>query len=145
MALKFVWDYAVYWGFPALLYFRGKLTDVSFIQSQSKGVEEIRDMNLKMQDFFRKWYDADPTVNANGAFVDQSQIEIMTRLNAELREELDDAALKVRFQENVDLIRELMYEITQRVQQTQPEVSIDIPARGETEHHLEHVFELLSI
>ena len=145
MALKFVWDYAVYWGFPALLYFRGKLTDVSFIQSQAKGVEEIRDMNLKMQDFFRKWYEADPTVNANGAFVDQSQIEIMTRLNAELRENLDDAALKVRFQDNVDLIRELMYEITERVQQTQPQVKIDIPARAESEHHLEHVFELLNI
>ncbi len=25
MALKFVWDYAVYWGFPALLYFNGKV------------------------------------------------------------------------------------------------------------------------
>ena len=145
MALKFVWDYAVYWGFPALLYFRGKLTDVSFIQSQAKGVEEIRDMNLKMQDFFRKWYEADPTVNANGAFVDQSEIEIMTRLNAELREDLDDAALKIRFQQNVSLIRELMYEITQRVQQTQPDVSIDIPDRPMTEHHLEHVFELLNI
>ena len=102
-------------------------------------------MNLKMQDFFRKWYEADPTVNANGAFVDQSEIEIMTRLNAELREDLDDAALKIRFQQNVSLIRELMYEITQRVQQTQPDVSIDIPDRPMTEHHLEHVFELLNI
>ena len=69
----------------------------------------------------------------------------MTRLNAELRENLDDAALKVRFQDNVDLIRELMYEITERVQQTQPQVKIDIPARAESEHHLEHVFELLNI
>ena len=145
MALKFVWDYAVYWGFPALLYFRGKLTDVSFIQSQAKGVEEIRDMNLKMQDFFRKWYQADPTVNANGAFVDQSQIEIMTRLNAELREELDDAALKVRFQDNVSLIRDLMYEITSRVLQTQPQIESDIPARSANENHLEDVFELLNI
>ena len=60
MAIKFVWDYAVYWGFPALLYFNDKLTDAGFIQSLSKGVEEIRDMNLKMQDFFRAWYEADP-------------------------------------------------------------------------------------
>ncbi|MEQ8837305.1 MAG: tryptophan 7-halogenase, partial [Lacipirellulaceae bacterium] len=81
MALKFVWDYAVYWGFPALLYFNGKLTDVGFIQSLAKGIEEIREMNLKMQQFFRGWYEADPTVRAESAFVDQSQIELMTRLN----------------------------------------------------------------
>ncbi len=118
MALKFVWDYAVYWGFPALLYFNEKLTDVSFIQSLAKGIEEIREMNLKMQEFFRSWYAADPTVNAEAAFVDQSQIEIMTRLNAELKEKLDDAALKTRFEANVNLIRDLMYEITDRVQRS---------------------------
>ena len=65
MSIKFVWDYAVYWGFPALLYFNDKLTDARFIQSLAKGVEEIRDMNLKMQDFFREWYKADPNVDAN--------------------------------------------------------------------------------
>ena len=145
MALKFVWDYAVYWGFPALLYFNQKLTDVSFIQTQSKGVEEIRDMNLKMQEFFRSWHEADPTVNADAAFVDQSQIAIMTRLNAELREKLDDAALQVRFQNNVDLIRDLMYEITNRVKQTQPQIKTEIPANTATENHLESVFETLNI
>ena len=102
-------------------------------------------MNLKMQNFFRQWYEADPTVNADAAFVDQSQIEIMTRLNAELREQLDDAALKVRFQNNVDLMRELMYEITERVKRTQPQIETDIPANGGTENHLEMVFEVLNI
>ncbi len=145
MALKFVWDYAVYWGFPALLYFNKKLTDVSFIQSQAKGVEEIRDMNLKMQEFFRNWYKADPTVNAEAAFVDQSQIEIMTRLNAELKEKLDDAALKIRFQNNVDLIRDLMFEISDRVKRTQPQIETDIPIQTATENHLENVFEVLNI
>ncbi|MEQ8210977.1 MAG: tryptophan 7-halogenase [Lacipirellulaceae bacterium] len=145
MALKFVWDYAVYWGFPALLYFNGKLTDVGFIQSLAKGIEEIREMNLKMQQFFRGWYEADPTVRAESAFVDQSQIELMTRLNAELREKLDDAALKARFADNVNLIRDLMYEITDRIQRVQPAVQTDIPERTATENRLENVFEVLNI
>lgn len=145
MALKFVWDYAVYWGFPALLYFNGKLTDVGFIQSLSKGIEEIRDMNLKMQQFFRDWYEADPTVRAEAAFVDQSEIELMTRLNAELREQLDDAALKSRFADNVILIRELMYEITSRVQQAQPQIEANIPEQSATKNRLESVFEVLHI
>ena len=145
MALKFVWDYAIYWGFPALLYFNGKLTDVGFIQSLSKGIEEIREMNLKMQEFFRNWYQADPNVNANGAFVDQSQIELMTRLNAELKEKLDDAALKSRFQDNVTLIRDLMFEITDRVRRLQPEIESDIPSQSARANRLDRVFELLNI
>jgi flavin-dependent dehydrogenase len=145
MALKFVWDYAVYWGFPALLYFNGKLTDVGFIRSQAKGIEEIRELNLQMQQFFRDWYQADPTVNANAAFVDQSQIEIMTRLNAELREQIDDAALQVRFHKNVELIRDLMCEITQRVKRSQPQLVTDIPERPAQTNRLCHVFESLNI
>lgn len=145
MALKFVWDYAVYWGFPALLYFNGKLTDIGFIQSLAKGIEEIREMNLKMQQFFRDWYEADPTVRAESAFVDQSEIELLTRLNAELREKLDNAALKTRFADNVNLIRDLMYEITSRVQYAQPEVHADIPESKATENRLENVFEVLNI
>jgi flavin-dependent dehydrogenase len=145
MALKFVWDYAVYWGFPALLYFNEKLTDVGFIQSLAKGIGEIREMNLKMQEFFHSWYKADPTVNAGAAFVDQSQIEIMTRLNAELKDKLDAAGLKSRFEANVNLIRDLMYEITERVQRAQPQVKIDIPRRAATENRLTRVFEILNI
>lgn len=145
MALKFVWDYAVYWGFPALLYFNHKLTDVAFIQSLAKGIEEIREMNLKMQQFFRDWYEADPTVRADPAFVDQSEIELMTRLNAELREQLDDAELKARFADNVNLIRDLMYEITSRVRRAQPKIKADIPPQLATQNHLDNVFEVLHI
>ena len=145
MAIKFVWDYAVYWGFPALLYFNDKLTDAQFIQSMSKGVEEIRDMNLKMQDFFREWYTADPNVDAIPAFVDQSNIEIMTRLNRELTEPMDDAGLRKRFNTNVDLIRGLMHEIMQRVQAAQPGIEFKIDEQPIGEQRLGAVFEMLEV
>ena len=145
MALKFVWDYAVYWGFPALLYFNGKLTEVGFIQSLSRGIDDIRDMNLKMQEFFRSWYESDPHVDAGAAFVDQSEIELMTRLNAELRDKVDDATLKQRFRNNVELIRDLMFEITERVRRTQPDVETEIPSRSATTNRLCRVFEVLEI
>ncbi len=145
MAIKFVWDYAVYWGFPALLYFNNKLTDAGFIQSLSRGVEEIREMNLKMQQFFRNWHEADPHINAIPAFVDQSKIEIMTRLNRELTEKLDDAALRERFHANVDLIRDLMFEITGRVQQSQPQIETSIIPETANEQRLAPVFDMLNV
>ena len=145
MAIKFVWDYAVYWGFPALLYFNDKLTDAGFIQSLSRGVEEIRDMNLNMQDFFRDWYRADPEVNAVPAFVDQSNIEVMTRLNQELTERLDDEALRKRFESNVDLIRDLMLEITSRVRGSLTEIETRISHEPAREQRLAPVFDMLNI
>lgn len=145
MAVKFVWDYAVYWGFPALLYFNGKLTDAGFIQTLSRGVEDIRDMNLKMQDFFRAWYESDPEVNAIPAFVDQSKIEVMTRLNAELKEKLDDSALRVRFEANVKLLNDLMLEIMSRVERSQMKGDSASPTETPEVEHLTPVFEMLNV
>lgn len=145
MALKFVWDYAVYWGFPALLYFNSKLTDAAFIQSLARGVEEIRDMNLKMQGFFRDWYTADPMIRADQAFVDQSQIDIMTRLNAELTDKVNDQQLRARFESNVALLRNLMLEIVARIKQVQPDVDVEIPDKAINEHYLEGVFATLNM
>ena len=145
MSIKFVWDYAVYWGFPALLYFNDKLTDAGFIQSLAKGVEEIRDMNLKMQEFFREWYKADPNVDAIPAFIDQSNVEIMTRLNRELVEPLDDMALRRRFNTNVDLIRNLMHEITNRIRLAQPDIESAIEKREADEDKLTSIFDMLEV
>ena len=102
-------------------------------------------MNLKMQEFFRKWYEVDPEVNAIPAFVDQSKIEIMTRLNRELTERLDDSALRERFRANVDLIRDLMFEITNRVQQSQPQIETGIPQQSASAQRLDDVFEMLNV
>ncbi|GAB5443185.1 MAG: tryptophan 7-halogenase [Fuerstiella sp.] len=145
MALKFVWDYAVYWGFPALLYFNDKLTDIAFIQSLAKGIEEIREMNLRMQEFFREWFKVDPEVNADAVFVDQSRIELMTQMNAELKDALDDQALRQRFNSNVAIIRDLMFEITGRVKQSLPAVQTQIPANQPTTNRLCGVFESLNL
>ncbi len=102
-------------------------------------------MNFKMQQFFRDWYTADPTVSASASFVNQNEIEIMTRLNAELREKIDDAALQARFRNNVDLIRDLMHEITDRVKRIQPQVTIDFPIQSATTNRLDSVFDALNI
>jgi len=149
MALKFVWDYAIYWGFPALLYFNEKLTDPMFIQSLSKGIEDMRDMNLKMQDFFRQWYEIEKTDHADAAFVDQNEIEIMTRMNRELKEKLSDADLRKRFFGNVQICRDLVGEITQRVLQYQPELKTSLPDgmvdAAPEKNHLCNIFSALKI
>ena len=87
----------------------------------------------------------DPNVNAVSAFVNQNEIEIMTRLNAELKEKLGDPELRTRFNDNVDLIRDLMFEITERVQQSQPQLEFGVSGQRASHNRLDHVFEVLNL
>ena len=145
MALKFVWDYAVYWGFPALLYFNGKLSDIGFIQSISGGVAEVRELNQSMQDFFRDWHESDPSPKPEAGFVDQSQIDLMTRMNSELREKLDTTSLRERFEENVQVLRDLKDEICDRVCATHPIEHRDSAPAFDGPTRLDSVFEVLNL
>ena len=144
MSLKYVWDYAIYWGFPALLYFHGKLADPAFIVSLGKGIDETRDMNRQMQEFFRQWHAVDEDSGVESVFVDQNQISVLKQLNAELREPLDESALRERFARNVGLLRELMTEITSRIRKTRPQLTAT-DTKCASEHRLTGVFEALNI
>ena len=77
-------------------------------------------MNLRMQRFFREWDELDNDGEVDAAFVDQHEIEVLIQLNAELRERLDDQALRARFARNVDLLRDLMAEISDRIRRRCP-------------------------
>ena len=87
-----------------------------------KGVQEVRELNLQMQQFFRAWNDADPHWQVDAAFVDQHDIGILTQLNAELKERLDDTHLRARFTRNVETLADLRREIMSRVSRVQPDL-----------------------
>lgn len=145
MSLKYVWDYALYWSFPALLYFNDKLTDPSFCQTLGAAIEECRSMNLRMQKFFREWDAADSAGQGTDAvFVDQHEIEVLTKLNAELRDRLDDEALRARFSRNVEMLRELAEEIMARAAQSTPQLTLTTPAHPAASR-LEGVFAALNL
>jgi hypothetical protein len=145
MSLKIAWDYALYWSFPALLYFNNKLTDPPFIQSLSKGIEEMRAMNLQMQQFFRDWHESEVHPHFDAAFVDQKQIDLLQQLNGELLQKLDDAALKARFERNVEIIRNLMIETIRRIGSNRPEIQSRLADHPPAQPQLERVFEALHL
>jgi len=115
MSLKYVWDYCVYWGFPALLYFHGKITDAAFFARIAPGIGTIRDLNRRMQEYFRDWDAADPGIPRSAAYINQNGIPLLMQLNRELRERLDDTALQERFIRNVGILGDLANEMTARV------------------------------
>ncbi len=145
MSLKYVWDYTLYWGFPALLYFRDKLSDPAFLQGLGPQIKSMRDANQQMQQFFRDWDEHDSNHDVDSVFIDQHEIGLLTQLNAELKDELDDTALKARFMRNESLIRELMAEIIGKVSLTRPGLATPGSLPSPTQSRLEGVFELLNI
>lgn len=114
MSLKYVWDYALYWSFPALLYFNDKLVDPKFFASVGESIERIRELNKQMQQYFRQWDAAESDYESDSTFINQNEITILSQLNGELREPLDDAALNERFRRNSGILEELAEEITRR-------------------------------
>ncbi len=54
MIQKIIWDYAIYWGFTALLYSQGKLCDYTFLPKVRHYLQQLNTLNLKIQNKFRQ-------------------------------------------------------------------------------------------
>ena len=145
MSLKYVWDYALYWSFPALLYFNGKMTDPMFFSMVTDEIETLRKLNKNMQKFLRDWNAVDDSQDVEAAYVDQHGIEILRQLNAELRDRLDDDALQMRFRRNVVMLKDLAAEIASRVIQLQPKLTWDEEVGPTVGTRLDGVFAALNI
>ena len=146
MSLKYVWDYAIYWSFPALLYFHHKLTDPKFFGALGDEIDVLRELNKQMQQFFREWDARDRHREPPFVFVDQSQIAILKQLNSELKDRLSDHDLRDRFTRNVKILQELYAEITARVPDFEPDGK---PVQGTPmrleKHRLSGVFDALGV
>ncbi|TXL12068.1 hypothetical protein BMR08_00690, partial [Methylococcaceae bacterium CS2] len=59
MTIKVIWDFTLYWSGIALLFFRNKLCDLAFMQSAGTLLQQIYQLNMLMQSFFRHWAEID--------------------------------------------------------------------------------------
>ena len=106
MQQKIIWDYAVYWGFIALLYLNNKLCDINFIQDVSQIMDELASLNLKVQRGFRKQLN-DGEVDCLQGFTDTLLVEPLRDWHYALLEQFDDEQLKKRLQDNLAYLRKM--------------------------------------
>ena len=138
MTTKIVWDFVMYWGGVALLFFRDKLRDSDFMDGVRPRLERFAHANVGMQAFFRKWADADASVGEPrpGAFVDYSELSFLAELNRNLLEECDDEALLAQLDRNLELVQQLKREI-------QAEAALLPSPESPVSTHLKQMFETL--
>jgi flavin-dependent dehydrogenase len=125
MSFKIVWDFVMYWGGPALIFCRDRLTDPGFMDRARPILERFALVNVRMQAFFRDWHAAceDDPPPPQKVFVDYAELAFLAELNrALLIEENDDDTLRA-LERNVELALTLRREIVSAVARHNAKVS----------------------
>jgi hypothetical protein len=111
LCTKFIWDLVMYWGGIALLFFRNKFVDPSFMERVRPVLQGFAQLNVGMQAFFREWSNLEQGGAAAGSFVDYAEIEFLAEMNRNLQRDCDDEALLAQLERNLELARALEQEI----------------------------------
>jgi len=109
MPLKIVWDYAIYWSCVAPLIFEQKLVDLKLLVRLRDVLDQMSDVNQKMQGFFRKWATCDEPLT-NGGRINFFRSEYFFDLNRQLSIP-EPGEFCERFESKVQLLKALAVEI----------------------------------
>lgn len=120
MTAKVVWDFSIYWGVNALLFFHNKSQDLLFWQELRHLLARFDNMNFRMQQFFRDWDEQILHQQWAPDFVNYMNLHFVHELHIRLNDGLDDAALKARVIENIALLETIADEMFQYASRTSP-------------------------
>lgn len=102
---KIMWDWSVYWGVIALLFFNGKMSDLHFMAHAGRYLQTTTQLNVSMQRFFQKWGKLETNIESvRDTFVDLLDIEFLHKLHRNLESGLADDLLMQRLERNLDII-----------------------------------------
>jgi flavin-dependent dehydrogenase len=108
MTFKTIWDFAIYWGTTALLYFHQKLHDQSFMQSIYPHWLGVFQINSTVQSFFREWDEVDSGAWCPGVFIDIQSVTFLLAWQTRLGGNLSDVDLKASIDENRQVLERLV-------------------------------------
>jgi flavin-dependent dehydrogenase len=113
---KVLWDYAYYWGVLCQLVFQQRLTDFELMAEVSADLQQAETLNRRMQALFRRWHAAGEAANP-ATLLDQGELDWFFELNRGLHDALDDAGVRARLRENVELLQRLANALEWRADQ----------------------------
>ncbi len=113
MTAKVVWDFSIYWGVNALVFFHNRSQDLRFWQDLRHVLARFDNLNIRMQQFFRDWDGMSAERRWNPSFVNYMDVSFVHDLHMRLSAGHDDAALKAQVAANVDLLAVIADEMYQ--------------------------------
>jgi hypothetical protein len=142
MCVKITWDFVMYWGGVALIFFRGKYCDPDFMERVQPLLRSFAQLNMSMQARFREWAARTKGSGASiGSFVDYAEIGFLAELNRNLLRPCDDDALLEQLNRNLDLAKELQQEILAEASDDRENAAKS--GGSASTAHLENVFGIL--
>lgn len=112
---KIVWDWAIYWGLTALLFFQGnKLFDWSLISALGNDLQRFNQLNNDMQVLFREW-DTIENREWENYFVSLLEIKFLRQLHIRLNVPLSMEELKIQVRNNIALLECIAKEFAAQV------------------------------
>jgi 2-polyprenyl-6-methoxyphenol hydroxylase-like FAD-dependent oxidoreductase len=106
MAAKVIWDTAVYWAVPGLLYFHDKIRSLAEHLALFQSLARLVVLSEHIQAFFREWAAIEPS-NASDIFIQYYDFEFSAQLQIGMTAELDDSALEAQMAANIRFLEQL--------------------------------------
>ena len=121
MSAKIVWDFTMYWGSVALLYFSNRLCDAAFKERAQPMMQRFNALNYRTQSLLRNWAEAESeSPPTHPSFFDYTRLEFLQRLNGDLLRNYDADELLEQLTENLNLAQSLKAELTQEIKRLHP-------------------------
>ncbi|MEO7019920.1 MAG: tryptophan 7-halogenase [Ktedonobacteraceae bacterium] len=106
MAAKVLWDTAVYWAIPGLLYFHDKFRRLEAYPGIVTNLARFPILSDHVQAFYRAWYAIDQPVASN-TMIRYYDFDFMAKLQIGMTAGLSDAEFEVQFAANVNFLERL--------------------------------------
>lgn len=132
MTCKVVWDFSIYWGVNALIFFHNRSQDLAFWTDLRHELTRYDKLNVRMQQFFRDWDVLQQEPNGSNttvpgltdwqpSFINYMEIPYLHELHTELVAGLNETELKARVIENINLLEVIADEFYQQARRTTPQ------------------------
>jgi flavin-dependent dehydrogenase len=114
MQSKVIWDTAVYWAVPALLYFHDKIRRLADHPQLVWGLARFHTAINHVQRFFREW-DAVDRSQLKDSFASFYHFDFMKRVHIGLVAEMNDEEFEAQFEQNVRLVERISGQLIKRI------------------------------
>ena len=114
MVAKAIWDTAVYWAIPGLLYFHDKFRQLAEYPGIVTNLARFSAVSDHIQRFFRTWHAIDQPP-ASDTFISFYDFDFMARLQIGMTAGLSDVELEAQFATNVRFIEQLSGQLVSTV------------------------------
>ncbi len=110
MTVKIFWDWMVYWMLTAPIFIQDQLCNVNMYARNAFKLRRLRRLNHTMQQFFRAWHESRGAVEVDAA-IDVFDLDLISKMNERLVENLRGRQFDRRFAENIDQLETVFWEI----------------------------------